>query len=83
MSIIRDEQQLSLWATALCIDWGVLRCNVVGCRERPNTIVTDGIPGKLRIGLCEAHYQQVIVPGGTTFDFEWDKFDAFEKQVSP
>lgn len=78
MKIIRDEEMGGLFMIPLLVDWGIKRCNVKGCKDKPNTIVSqlgEGVPVS---GFCERHYQELNVPGGAEFDMEWDDFDAFK-----
>jgi len=36
--------------------WGINRCNVRDCHEKPTTIITGAI--KRPFGLCEKHYNE-------------------------
>ena len=77
MNIIRDPEMAGIGTMALCIQWGVRRCNLRGCRERPTTIVT-GISNEVPLlGLCEPHFEQADEEGGLDGTFDFDKFDAF------
>ena len=78
MHIIRDEVTFGLAMIPLFVDWNVRRCNVDGCTDRPNTIVT-GTEAEI-FGLCEEHYQEGNVPGGTTYNLVFDDFDAFRQR---
>lgn len=63
----------------LFVDWGIKRCNVVACREKPNTIITDAGPDVPVFGLCEADFQKGSQDdGGVNYSLEWDDFDAFK-----
>jgi len=77
MKIIRDEEP-GLAMAALCINWGVRRCNVKGCKAKPTTIIAGHKAVRAVYGLCEEHFQQGNTPGGTVFVFEWDNYDAFK-----
>jgi len=77
--IIRDNGD-SLTMAALCIDWAIRRCNQRGCTKRPNTIIAGAEGAGGAFGLCEEHYQQGNVPGGTHYDLVRDDFDAFAKR---
>ncbi len=80
MKIIRDDEGLGLMMIPLFVDWNVRRCNVEGCTIMPTTIITqlgDAVP---IVGMCEKHFQEGRKPGGATFTFEWDDFDAFKKK---
>ena len=80
--IIRDNDGFGLFMIPLFVEWGVKRCNVEGCRERPTTIIRQDHEGeRVQYGLCEAHFQQVNKPGGTRFTLVWDDFDAFKGTV--
>lgn len=76
MKIIRDEEGFGLFMIPLFVDWGIKRCNVVDCTEKPNTIITN--TDAPIFGLCEEHFQEGNVPGGTNYSLEWNEFDAFE-----
>ena len=77
MNIIRDEECGGIFMIPLWSQWGVRRCNQAGCREVPNTIITNSGAGRV-FGLCEKHFQQGNVPGGTKYSLEFDSFDAFK-----
>ena len=82
MKIIRDEQNGGLFMIPLLVDWHIRRCNVVGCRNKPTTIIAGDAHWKEATGLgafgmCEEHFQQSNVPGGCCLKFEADGFDAF------
>ena len=70
MKIIRDE---SLMGFALCISWGLTRCNQRGCQNYPNTIIQGASPGIPLFALCEEHFQQGNKPGGTKFDLVFEE----------
>ena len=78
MKIIRDEELGGLMMIPLLVDWGVRRCNVSGCTENPNTIVTGLVARPVAVGFCEKHYQQANAPSGCNFALDFDNFDAFE-----
>ena len=66
MALIRAERGgLDMTTTALMICWGLkTRCYVEGCNRNASTICTDYPQGAFC--LCEEHFQQGNVPGGTT-----------------
>lgn len=77
MRIIRDTTD-TLFMVPLMIDWGIRRCNVRGCTEKPNTIIVDIAPDVPVIGMCEKHYSRAAsTPGDVTYTFDFDDFDAF------
>lgn len=80
MKIIRDEEYGGLMMIPLLVDWNIRRCNVEGCTEQPNTIVTQLAPDVPVCGFCEKHYQETNKPGGTNFTLEFDDFDAFAQE---
>jgi len=72
MAIIRDKaptvgvglKPCTPAQLALMISWGLgTTCYVQGCDNPANTIITDDPAGAYI--LCEEHYQQGNVPGGT------------------
>lgn len=77
MQIIRDEDTNGLMMIPLLHEWGIRRCNVKGCREKPNTIIAGATSHVSAFGLCEAHFQQGNAPGGARLSLEFDGFDAW------
>jgi len=77
MQIIRDKELFGLAMTPLFLEWGIRRCNVKGCKAKPTTIITGHKEVGVVYGLCEEHFQQGSAPGGATFTFEFDNYDAF------
>lgn len=75
MKIIRDEECAGLMMIPLLCDWNIKRCNVEGCTNRPNTIIST--QGET-FGLCEECFQEGNKPGGTTYNLVFDGFDAFK-----
>lgn len=78
MKIIRDDQLFGLGMVPLLIDWNIRRCNVKGCTEKPNTIVSQLSPNVPLCGFCEGHYQEANKEGGAKFDLAFDDYDAFK-----
>ncbi len=78
MKIIRDEEMHGLFMIPLLVDWGIRRCNVDGCKSKPNTIITKPRDDISAMGLCEDCYQLGNVPGGTNYKLVFDGFDAFK-----
>jgi len=76
MTIIRDPELGIVTMLPLFMDWNIRRCNVKDCRTKPTTIISEP-DQKLIFGLCEEHFQQGNVPGGCTYNLEFDNFDAF------
>jgi len=77
IKIIRGNGVLDHMMTAcLAIDWGIRRCAVMGCEETRITAIMNGVPGPEEdeilpaFGLCEKHYQQGNVEGGTTMELD-------------
>ena len=70
MRIIREDG-IDFGARALCIEWGLTRCNQKECRNPPNTIIQGASPQASLFALCEQHYQQGNVPGGTKLSLEF------------
>jgi len=58
MQIIRDEELGRITMLPLLVQWGVRRCNMLGCRSKePSTIVTGTEAGIF--GLCEDCWEKV------------------------
>lgn len=79
MKIIRDNEFGGIMMIPLLCDWGIRRCNVKGCTEKPNTIVSQLAEDVPICGFCEKHYQDANKPGGTNFVLVFDDFDAFQE----
>ena len=56
MEIIRDDEMHGLMMIPLLQQWGITRCNVSKCCEKPTTIITGATENP--IGLCEKHYNK-------------------------
>jgi len=41
----------------LLVQWGISRCNILGCRNNPTTIVA-GLKDVPVFGICESHYTE-------------------------
>jgi hypothetical protein len=69
MNIIRDEEMCGLMMIPLFNQWGINRCNVKGCVQKPTTILSGVI--KYPFGLCENHYNEFKKAGkiSCTLDF--------------
>jgi len=77
MKVIRDEELFGLAMIPLFTQWGIRRCNVSGCTNKPTTIITE-IPGVEPFGLCEDHHGESKAKGELDFTLEFDDFDAFK-----
>lgn len=80
MKIIRDEETFGIMMIPLLVQWGIRRCNVEDCTNRPNTILTKPREDISAMGLCEECFQQGNVPGGTNYKLVFDDFDAFKQE---
>jgi len=69
MNIIRDEEMHGIMMIPLLSQWGVTRCNVAKCTEKPTTIIT-GVINK-PIGLCEKHYKECKETGKIDYTLYW------------
>ena len=77
MEIIRDEELFGLAMIPLFADWGIRRCNVEGCMNKPTTIITGIAEVGGPFGLCEEHHNEAKTKGELDFTLEFDDFDAF------
>jgi hypothetical protein len=82
MQVIRDEENFGLMMIHLFFQWGVRRCNVDGCTEKPSTIIAGAVENCPAIGMCETHYQGAMKAceqgNPVTYTFTFDNFDAFK-----
>jgi hypothetical protein len=79
MKIIRDEMFGDIAMLPLFFQWGIRRCNVDGCTNKPSTIVVGHAP--VPYGICEHHFQEANQgDGGRDYTFVWDDFDAFAEE---
>jgi len=69
MNIIRDEETCGLMMIPLFHQWGVTRCNISKCCEKPTTIIT-GVTNR-PIGLCETHYNECKKTGKLNYTLYW------------
>ena len=81
MTIIRDNELGGIMMIPLLVDWDIRRCNVRDCKTSPNTIVKD--KGAPIHGLCEDHFHQGNVPGGTTYTLEQVFVQVFTHRQNP
>ncbi len=81
MKIIRDEVTAGLAMIPLFCDWGIRRCNVEDCTDRPTTIVA-GIEEAPVFGLCEDHHNEAKEKNEIAYSLVLDDFDAFEETQS-
>jgi len=79
MKVIRDEETHGLMMIPLFVDWGIRRCNVEGCREKPTTIITGLHPNAQHTGWCEKHYQEFKNTGTFEGTIIFDDYDAFKQ----
>ena len=75
MKIIRDDG-LDFSALALCMEWGLTRCNQRGCHNAPNTIIQGASPQAPLFALCEEHFQQGNTPFGTDLQLEFGPLEC-------
>lgn len=63
MRVIHDDECGGIMMIPLLHGWGVRRCNVDGCTNKPTTIVSDPDAGWGPAGICEPHYQSAKEAG--------------------
>ena len=71
MYIIRDDELNGLLMIPLLNDWGITRCNVKNCKEKPTTIIT-AIKGVPKFGMCESHYKKAEDLGKINVSLEFN-----------
>ena len=71
MRIIREPDGNRIMIFPLLLNWGITdECHVARCSNRPSTIVI-GLNKRIpKLAICEEHYQQGNVPGGTTMTYD-------------
>jgi hypothetical protein len=76
MNIIRDDETFGIMMIPLLHDWGIRRCNIKDCTEKPTTIISavENVPV---FGMCEKHYQESKESGKLDCKLIFDDFDAF------
>jgi hypothetical protein len=72
MNVIRDEEMNGLMMIPLFQQWGIHRCNVRNCKEKPSTIITEITIECPVFALCEKHYNECKESGkiSCTLDFD-------------
>ena len=83
METIRDEATFGLMMIPLFVEWGVKRCNIKDCTNRPSTIIRYLCDDAPLTGWCEEHYQQFKTEGRFEGTLVFDDFDAFTKVDPP
>jgi len=80
MAIIRDEECHGIMMIPLFSQWGVRRCNIKDCKQKPTTIITGEDAQSAGIfGLCELHWHALSdTPGEKPVTLEFDNFDALK-----
>jgi hypothetical protein len=73
MNIIRDEEMFGLMMIPLFNQWGINRCSVKGCTQKPTTIITGVI--EQPFGLCENHYNEFKEAGQMSCTLEFCALD--------
>lgn len=74
MHIIRDKKQdgsdiTSVFMIPLLVEWGIKRCNIEYCKNKPTTIIIHTeVPV---FGLCESHYQEIKATGKVKLNLEF------------
>ena len=72
MIVIRDDNQKgprpAISMLPILIDWGVDRCNIKGCPNKPTTIIKHDEAGVF--GMCEEHFQDATGKGKLTLEIE-------------
>jgi hypothetical protein len=74
MKIIRDEVMTGILMIPLFQQYGIKRCNVKDCKEKPSTIVTECVDSagyRLDFALCEVHYQECKQSGKIDYSLEF------------
>ena len=78
MKVIRDDELFGLLMIPLFADYGIRRCNVGGCTNKPTTIITGIESVGEAFGLCEDHHNEAKDKGELDFMLAFDDFDAFK-----
>lgn len=63
MKIICDEEN-PIMMIPLFVQWGVNRCNIKDCSEKPFSIITDASKEAPIFGMCEKHLKEAMATKG-------------------
>jgi len=69
MEIIRDEEMFGIMMIPLFQQYGINRCNIKDCKEKPTTIC---VHEQANFGLCEKHYQEGKEAGTMKLQLEFN-----------
>ena len=69
MNVIRDINDCGIIMIPAFTQYGVTRCNIVECKEKPTTIC---IHEQATFGMCEKHYQDAKIKGEVKLKLEFD-----------
>lgn len=72
MNVIRDEDFGGLMMFPLLQQWGINRCNVKNCNNKPTTIIAGLTKELPKIGMCEKHYLESKKAKKIHFSFDFN-----------
>lgn len=76
MKVIRDPQWNGLFMIPIFQQYGIKRCNVDGCENKPSTVIT-GCPTNdgdtCDFALCEHHYLESKESGTINYKLTFDQ----------
>lgn len=63
MNIICDQEN-PIMMIPLFVQWGVKRCNIKDCSEKPFSIITDASKEAPIFGMCKKHLEEARATKG-------------------
>lgn len=76
MKIIRDKEMGAITMLPLLTQWGINRCNLKDCTNKPSTIICGHKINSSKTaptyGMCEDHWNEYKNTSGKRISLEWD-----------
>ncbi|MEO5991886.1 MAG: hypothetical protein ABIP68_09650 [Ferruginibacter sp.] len=69
MQIIRDDEMAGIMMIPLFHQYGIKRCNIIECKDKPTTIC---LHEKATFAICEKHYLDCKAKGIVNLKLEFD-----------
>jgi hypothetical protein len=72
MEVIRDEEMHGLMMIPLFTQYGIHRCNVRECTEKPTSIILNIREDCPIFALCETHFQECHTTNKINYTLDFD-----------